>query len=113
MARNRKNHKPRQPIVTPRMHSDMNRALWECCTNSGFTVEDFYSYMRHRDVLQWRVLVAVYLRKIGYSMPEIAAMFRKKTHTGIHDMLRRGQEQGLLPAGWGRTGWKLEKTNAA
>lgn len=99
-------------VVTPKMQGDMHRAMWSCCQNSGFTFEDFFSYMRHPDVIQWRLLVAVYLRKLGYSLPEIAAMFQKKSHAAIHNMLARGHKQGLLPDGWGQKGWKAEKTNA-
>lgn len=99
------------PPVTPRMHNDLSRAMWEHQQLGEFTSEEFFGSCKPSALVQWREAVAADLRKLGYSTIEIAAMFRKKTHTTILYTLRRAHARGMLPNGWNQKGWK-EKPHA-
>lgn len=97
------------PPVTPRMHNDLSRAMWEHQQLGDYTSEDFFGTCRMSAVVQWREAVAADLRKLGYSTVEISAMFRKKTHTMVLYTLRRAHARGMLPDGWNINGWKETK----
>jgi len=97
-----------QPIVTKQMTYQLDVLMRQAGVTTYQQQQDFFCDVRTPEALMHRAMVAVALRRQGYSLPVIGALLCRP-HSTAMEILRRAEASGMIEKGWNRVGWSDRK----